>query len=101
LRGAADGEPTPLSLARPGTPPGDDSELVAGVAAPWRAPGERPGAVVVVGEGRLTRPGPDEDEAELRRVLGDVGIPVHTVGVTEDSPPRSEERRVGKECRFQ
>ncbi len=92
--GFGDGEPTPLSLDRPGPPPGDDSDLVAALAALSRAPGERPGAVVVVSDGRLTRPGPDEDEAELRRVLGDLGIPVHTVGVTEDSPPDAAIRRV-------
>ncbi|MFO7180217.1 MAG: glutamine amidotransferase [Pseudomonadota bacterium] len=92
--GFADGEPAPLSLEGPSPPRGDDSDLMAALAALARAPGERPAAVVVVSDGRLTRPGPDEGDAELGRVLRDLGIPVHTVAIGDASLPDAAISRV-------
>ncbi len=85
--GFAEGEPTPLSLDALGPTRGDDSDLVAALGALSRAGGERPEAVVVVSDGRLTRPLPNLRDAELSRLVGELGVPIHTVLVTEREPP--------------
>jgi uncharacterized membrane protein len=85
--GFAEGDPAPLSLDDMGPTRGDDSDLVAALAALSRAGGERPEAVVVVSDGRLTRPGAGFSDAELRRMVGELGVPIHTVLVTDREPP--------------
>jgi len=85
--GFAEGEPSPLSLDARGPTRGDDSDLLAALAALARSGGERPEAVVVVSDGRLTRPGPELRDAELSRLLGELGVPIHTVLVTDREPP--------------
>jgi uncharacterized membrane protein len=84
--GFSEGEPVPLSLDQAGPVSGDDSDLVAALGSVARAGGERPEAVVVVSDGRLTRPGPDVADAELERLLGELGVPVHTVLVADREP---------------
>jgi hypothetical protein len=85
--GFAEGEPEPLSLDEPGPTQGDDSDLVGALGALASSGGERPEAVVVVSDGRLTRPGADVSEAELERLVGELGVPIHTVLITDDAPP--------------
>jgi uncharacterized membrane protein len=85
--GFAEGQPEPLTLDDPGPVRGDDSDLVAALGALARSGGERPEAVVVVSDGRLTRPGPDVAGAELERLAKELGVPLHTVRVTDREPP--------------
>ena len=85
--GFAEGDPTPLSLDQLGPTRGDDSDLVAALASLSRSGAERPEAVVVVSDGRLTRPGPAVSDSELRRIVGELGVPIHTVLVSERELP--------------
>jgi uncharacterized membrane protein len=85
--GFAEGDPSPLSLDALGPTRGDDSDLLAALSALSRSGGERPEAVVVVSDGRLTRPGPNLRDAELSRLVGELGVPIHTVLITDREPP--------------
>jgi uncharacterized membrane protein len=60
------------------------SDLQAALEGLMQRPGQRPKAIVVVSDGRLTRPGADIDPAALERLTG--GVPVHTVAVAKDAP---------------
>ncbi|WP_438022949.1 glutamine amidotransferase [Sorangium sp. So ce233] len=61
------------------------SDLSAALEALARAADERPSAFVVVSDGRLDRPGPDDTAAATRAALEGLDIPVHTVAVATES----------------
>lgn len=65
----------------------DDSDLVTTISHLEQSPGQRPQAVVVISDGRLTRPGPDPSADSLTQALGGLGVPIHTLSVLEDDPP--------------
>jgi uncharacterized membrane protein len=94
LFGFAEGEPVPLSPDDRSAPHQDDSDLAAALGAVARTSGERPQAVVVVSDGRLLRPASDVSDAELARLLGQTGVPVHTVGLARSAPPDAQIRAV-------
>ncbi|WP_437721161.1 glutamine amidotransferase [Sorangium sp. So ce861] len=61
------------------------SDLSAALEALARAADERPSAFVVVSDGRLDRPGPEDTAAATRAALEGLGVPVHTVAVATES----------------
>lgn len=65
---------------------GSRSDLSAAVRELASAAGERPRAVVVVSDGRFSRPLAELDDAALREAVGALGVPLHTVSVTDDTP---------------
>jgi uncharacterized membrane protein len=56
--------------------------------------GERPSAVVLVSDGRLSRPAGDLDDVHLRDAVSALGVPIHTVSVLEKSPKDASIRAV-------
>jgi uncharacterized membrane protein len=86
----------PLSLTRESTlgQLGEESDLTGALAELAAAPGERVRAVVVVSDGRLARPAERVDDAGLALALGTLGVPVHTVRVTEQAPADASVRQV-------
>lgn len=68
-----------------------DSDLRSAVASLSEGAGERPRAVVVVSDGRLSSPGREAVSAEG---LGALGVPIHTVNVERRSPPDAAIRSV-------
>ncbi len=85
------GEPRPLvveeALAH-ATPAdlSDETDLTGALSALAQEPGERPKAIVVVSDGRVTRPTANADDAALRELAAPLGAPIHTVAVTEQAP---------------
>jgi uncharacterized membrane protein len=65
---------------------GSRSDLSAAVRELAGAAGERPRAVVVVSDGRFSRPLGDLDDPALREAVNTLGVPVHTVSVTDETP---------------
>ena len=87
--GFSEGPLEPISLGtRPVTIPthGARSDLAQALRELASTPGERPRAVIVVGDGRMARPLEDLDDARLRDAVAGLGVPVHSVAVL-DSPP--------------
>lgn len=68
------------------------SDLVAALERLSGRAGERPRAIVVVSDGRLTRPGPGFDPETLSRAAG--GLPIHTVSVSDEAPRDASVRAV-------
>jgi uncharacterized membrane protein len=86
VQGFADGALEPVTLGDPSQTRrslGEESDLAAALEKMAAEPGERPAAVVVVSDGRLSRPVAATDDASLARSLGNLGVPVHTVRVAE------------------
>ncbi|AUX24522.1 hypothetical protein SOCEGT47_050600 [Sorangium cellulosum] len=86
--------PAPASGADAGAPaaappapgrPQRRSDLSAALEALARAADERPAAFVVVSDGRLDRPGPDDTAAATRAALEGLDVPVHTVAVATEA----------------
>lgn len=88
----SDGELRPYDEAAPGE--GATSDLVSALAAVVRAPGERPASIVVISDGRWSRPLAATSQAGLRDLLGVDNIPVHGVAVLKDAPPDASIRHV-------
>jgi uncharacterized membrane protein len=88
VMGFSEGALEPLSLGADGklTSRGSRSDLSAAVRELAGAAGERPRAVVVVSDGRFSRPLAELDDASLREAVGALGVPMHTVSVTDDTP---------------
>lgn len=68
------------------------SDLVAALEGP--AVVERPEAVVVVSDGRLVRPGPEDDLQSTRSLFGRTDVPLHSVRVTDRTPADASIRSV-------
>jgi uncharacterized membrane protein len=71
-----------------------DSDLVAALRRAREQSTEQPRAVVVISDGRLTRPGEDATNDSLRAALGEGEVPVHTVSVAERTRPDAAVRKV-------
>ena len=86
--GFGEGALSPLSQGPDGKlqSQGSRSDLSAALRELAGTAGERPRAVVVVSDGRFSRPLGDLDDAALRDAVGALGVPVHTVSVTDDTP---------------
>jgi uncharacterized membrane protein len=91
--GFGDGELTPAFAEK-----GDAAELTthsdlqAALDSIAQRPGQRPRAIVVVSDGRLTRPTTEVDEQALKRTTA--GVPVHTVSVGKEAPKDASVRSV-------
>ena len=88
VMGFSDGPLEPLSLGSDAklASRGSRSDLSAAIRELAGAAGERPRAVVVVSDGRFSRPLGDLEDPALREAVGALGVPVHTVSVAEETP---------------
>src|SRR6185295_15740471 len=73
---------------------GARSDLAQALRELGATPGERPRAVIVVGDGRLTRPVEDLDDARLREAVAGLGLPLHSVAVVDAAPNDASIRSV-------
>ncbi|MBN2194158.1 MAG: hypothetical protein JW751_15180 [Polyangiaceae bacterium] len=71
-----------------------DSDLVTAIRHLGDQSVERPQAIVVVSDGRLTRPGEDLEGEPLSTILGGLDVPIHTVAITHETPADSSILRV-------
>ncbi len=94
LLGFGEGEPAPFTPSDRTPPRQDDSDLAAALSAVARAAGERPQSIVIVSDGRFVRPAADSSDAELERLLGQVGVPVHSVALERGALPDAQVRAV-------
>ena len=94
--GFSEGALEPLSLgpAVPIPSRGSRSDLGAAMRDLAGAAGERPRAVVVVSDGRFSRPLGELDDRALREAVGAFGVPVHTVSVADRAPNDASIRSV-------
>lgn len=90
--GFGDGEPHPFAPDQ--APTERESDLSGALGALSRAPGERPQAVVVVSDGRLTRPLDTEPGAQIQQWSSNLGIPIHSIGLIPKAPPDASLRQV-------
>ena len=88
----ADGDLQPFDATA--TPTQSNSDLAYALGALMRAPGERPAAIVVISDGRLTRPAEHTEDSGLRQLVKGPGVPVHTVSLLQAAPPDASVRRV-------
>ncbi|HET9952906.1 MAG TPA: hypothetical protein VFQ61_00305, partial [Polyangiaceae bacterium] len=79
-------EPSPSSPKTLPVPRDDDSDLTAALAWLERASQERPDAVIVVSDGRFTRPPEAALDLDLARSVSQLGVPVHTVSLSDFTP---------------
>ena len=94
--GFSEGPLEPLSLGPDSdiATRGSRSDLSAAVRDLAGAAGERPRAVVVVSDGRFSRPLGDWQDPALREAVGALGVPVHTVSVADETPDDASIRSV-------
>lgn len=94
--GFGEGEPTVLSddPKAPSARLTTDSDLSGAISSFLESGAERPQAVVVVSDGRLTRPGAGGDLRAVQRAVGALGVPLNTVRVSEQSPEDASIRAV-------
>jgi uncharacterized membrane protein len=71
-----------------------DSDLTGALRALSAAPGERPKAVVVISDGRLTSPSEGASSETLRQLGARLGVPIHTLQVGGSALPDASIRRV-------
>jgi uncharacterized membrane protein len=91
--GFGEGPAAPLLEGADSAPRPTDSDLTSALRGLSEAPGERPKAVVVVSDGRLSSPN-ELATPEALRALGErLGAPVHTIRVAEKAPPDASIRR--------
>jgi len=93
--GFGEGAPKPFveSQAAAGERP-TDSDLTAALRSLSAAPGERPKALVVISDGRLTSPSEAVTAAGLKELAGRLGVPIHTLKVADSAPPDASIRKV-------
>lgn len=96
VMGFSEGPLEPLSLAPGATiaSRGSRSDLNAALRDLGAVAGERPRAVVVVSDGRFSRPLADLGDPALREAVGALGVPIHTVSVTDETPDDASIRSV-------
>lgn len=90
--GFGEGEPKPYERDREELI--HHSDLESALQALARVPGERPRALVLVSDGRLSRPGEGVDRASLEAQVGSLQVPIHTVGLVERTPADASIRAV-------
>ena len=91
VRGFGAGELRPLVVAdarahTSASELSDETDLTGALNALAQEPGERPKAIVVVSDGRFTRPTATADDVALREMAASIGAPIHTVAVAEQAP---------------
>lgn len=94
--GFSEGPLSPLVQSADGAPldtSGSRSDLVAAIRDLAVMPGERPRSVVLISDGRLSRP-TAADTPALQQAIGALGVPIHTVSVVDDDPPDASVRSV-------
>jgi uncharacterized membrane protein len=93
--GFGEGSPEPFieSQAATGERP-TDSDLTAALRSLSGAPGERPKALIVISDGRLTSPSEAVTDAGLKELGGRLGVPIHTLQVADTAPPDASIRKV-------
>lgn len=72
-----------------------DSDLTAALRALSAAPGERPKALVVISDGRLTSPTESANAETLKELGARLSVPIHTIQVASTAPPDASIRKVG------
>src|SRR5690606_14652812 len=70
------------------------SDLAGALSRLKESPGERPQAIVVVSDGRLTRPAAGSSRAALARSKAGLDVPIHTVSLVEQAPSDASIRTV-------
>jgi len=70
------------------------SDLSAALEAIAGGTDELPQALVVVSDGRLDRPGEKQTALQLKRALGDIKLPLHTVSLSSTEPKDAAVRAV-------
>jgi uncharacterized membrane protein len=94
--GFGEGPPAPFVESEAGAADRPtDSDLTASLRALSAAPGERPKALVVVSDGRLTSPNEAATAETLKELGSRLGVPIHTVSVASNAPPDASIRKVG------
>ncbi len=90
----ADGKLAPLSPETTEPPAGGETDLSRALESLSSAAGERPQAVVVISDGRLSEPSAGSVDAVLKRLASSLGLPVHTLAVSASAPPDASIRDV-------
>jgi uncharacterized membrane protein len=72
----------------------EETDLTFALEALRQEPGERPKSVVVVSDGRFSRPTPDLEQAALNELTGSLDAPIHTVRITDRAPSDASIRSV-------
>jgi uncharacterized membrane protein len=70
------------------------SDLGTALESIAHAADERPAAIVVLSDGRLDRPGETATADAVRGALGQLSVPVHTVGLAERAPADASVRKI-------
>jgi len=91
--GFGDGVPTPIPEG-PSAASAPRSDLATAVRALATSHEERPSAIVVVSDGRLDDPGAEATRESLAALKESVGVPIHTVAVSDREPKDASVRRV-------
>jgi len=91
LFGFGAGELRPLvveeALAHPSASElSDETDLSSALSALAQEPGERPKAVIVVSDGRFSRPTANLDDAAVRELSSSLGARIDTVRITDQAP---------------
>jgi uncharacterized membrane protein len=92
LLGFGDGISRPLDPSK--KPTDGRSDLASALAAVADSPEERPQAVVVVSDGRLDDPPEGSSTEALKALDRALGVPIHVVATSRESPPDASVRRV-------
>jgi uncharacterized membrane protein len=93
--GFGEGAPIPFELGAPGgSATARASDLTAAITALANAAEERPRALVVVSDGRLSDPLEGESKASLTLLAKKLDVPIHVVATTHDAPADASIRRV-------
>ncbi len=94
VMGFGKGAPEPIDLDSPTPEFTEESDLSSAIAALSQDPEGRPQSLIVVSDGRLSRPGAAADDEVLKRSVGGLGVPVHSVRLAEDAPRDASIRAV-------
>jgi uncharacterized membrane protein len=86
--------PSDPKANRPSAKTGAGSDVLGALDALSESTGERPRAIVLLSDGRLTRPSAEADEATLRRAMNELGVPLHTVSLVDQAPADASIRAV-------
>jgi uncharacterized membrane protein len=86
-----DGAPRPFAA---GQAKDGRSDLAAAIRAIHASPDERPRAIVVVSDGRFDDPPEGQSREALSSLGATLGVPIHTIGTSRETPPDASIRHV-------
>jgi uncharacterized membrane protein len=92
--GFGEGPPKPFVAGASDSARATDSDLTAALRALSAAPGERPKALVVISDGRLTSPSATASDEALKELGARLSVPIHTLAVADTAPPDASIRKV-------